>query len=60
LYRASGRCKQRPCGLRTSIGIARGFGSGTKVHNLALGESASQLMLVHGFEDEFEFEFEFD
>jgi hypothetical protein len=30
------------------------------VHSLALGESASQLRLVHGFEDEFEFEFEFD
>ena len=25
-----------------------------------LGESASQLRLVHGFEDEFEFEFEDD
>ena len=35
--------------------IAR-FGSGTKVHNLALGESASQLMLVHGFEFEDAFE----
>ena len=27
---------------------------GTKVHSLALGESASQLRLVHGFEFEFE------
>jgi hypothetical protein len=36
--------------------MARAFGSGTKVHSLALGESASQLRLVHGFEDEFEFE----
>jgi hypothetical protein len=27
---------------------------------LALGESASQLRLVHGFEDEFEDEFEFE
>ena len=27
---------------------------------MALGESASQLRLVHGFEDEFEFEFEFE
>ena len=40
--------------------MARAFGSGTKVHSLALGESASQLRLVHGFEDEFEFEFEDD
>jgi hypothetical protein len=30
--------------------IARAFGSGTKVHSLALGESASPLRLVHGFE----------
>ena len=27
---------------------------------MALGESASQLRLVHGFEDEFEDEFEFE
>jgi len=27
---------------------------------LAFGESASQLRLVHGFEDEGEFEFEFE
>jgi len=40
--------------------MARAFGSGTKVHSLALGQSASQLRLVHGFEDEFEFEFEDD
>ena len=45
--------------VRTRTRIARAFGSGTKVHSLALGESASQLRLVHGFEDEFEFEFEF-
>ena len=45
--------KNRP---RTRTRIARAFGSGTKVHYLALGESASQLRLVHGFEDEFEFE----
>jgi hypothetical protein len=30
------------------------------VHSLALGESASQLRLVHGFEFKFEFEFEFE
>ena len=28
----------------------------TKVHSLALGEPASQLRLVHGFENEFEFD----
>jgi len=42
--------------VRTRTRIARAFGSGTKVHSLALGESESQLRLVHGFEDEFEFE----
>ena len=47
--------KNRPR-TRTRTRIARAFGSGTKVHSLALGESASQLRLVHGFEDEFEFE----
>ena len=40
--------------------MARAFGSGTKVHSLALGESASQLRLGYGFEDEFEDEFEFE
>ena len=39
---------------RTRTRIARAFGSGTKVHSLALGEPASQLRLVHGFEFEFE------
>jgi hypothetical protein len=44
--------KNRP---RTRTRIARSFRSETKVHSLALGESASQLRLVHGFEFEFEF-----
>ena len=48
------RPRTRP---RTRTRIARAFGSGTKVHSLALGESATQLRLVRGFEDEFEFEF---
>ena len=43
---------QGRCLLLFSVKIA----SGTKVHSLALGESASQLRLVHGFEDEFEFD----
>ena len=42
--------KTRPRPRRTRTRIARAFGSGTKVHYLALGESASQLRLVHGFE----------
>ena len=49
LYRASRRCKQRP-----SSGLRKALGSGTKVHYLALGESALELRLVHGFEFEFE------
>ena len=41
--------KQRP-----SSGLRKALGSGTKVHYLALGESALELRLVHGFEFEFE------
>ena len=47
--------KNRP---RTRTRIARAFGSGTKVYDLALGESALELRPVHGFG--FEFEFEWD
>jgi hypothetical protein len=40
--------------LELELELPKHFGSGTKVHSLAFGESASQLRLVHGFADEFE------